>query len=116
MIKLTKLEENKQFISIVNGDSISTKDIYIHITTLYPKLEKILYKKDNTEILFELPEANDKEQSVNCSYSNLVRGVKEIAPLAETRLIIIIKGKRINLFDVSYYELINYFSEIENRK
>ena len=116
MIKLTTLEENKQFISVLNGDTTPTEDIYIHIITLYPNLKKLLYKKDNTEILFELPQENNEKEITYCSFQNLIGAVKEIAPLAETRLIIIENGKRINLFDVSYYELISYFSETENRK
>ena len=66
MIKLSKKDEDKQYISILIGKGTATKKIYKRIIQLCPDLQKNLYKKGKTEILFEIPKASDKKTDRSC--------------------------------------------------
>ena len=102
MIEFTKKDEGKEYISILVGDGTPTEKIYKRIIDIYPNLKKSLYKKDDTEILFEFPESSNEEKRFNCSYQDLVITVKEVTPFAETRMIKIENGIRINIFDIPH--------------
>lgn len=51
MLKFTKKDDNKQFISITIKGGSTTRKVYNYIKKLYPEIEKGLYTIDEQEII-----------------------------------------------------------------
>lgn len=58
MLKFTKKDDNKQFISITVKGSSTTRKVYNYIKKLYPEIEKGLYAIDEQEIILTLGEVD----------------------------------------------------------
>ena len=76
MIKTIKNDKDKQYISILVGKGAPTEELYNHIIKLCPELQNNLYKKDDIEILFEIPKVMGKTTGCSyCSDERFVRGL-----------------------------------------
>ena len=58
MLKFTKKDDNKQFISITVKRGSTTRKVYDYIKNLYPEIEKGLYAVDEQEIILTLGEVD----------------------------------------------------------
>lgn len=77
MIRFTKADDNKQFISIiVNDNNTSIQNVYNYIAVLYPSIKNVFYKMDNDEILFDLLSGNEQEKN-NFTYGFSLNQLKQ---------------------------------------
>lgn len=74
MLKFTKKDDNKQFISIAVKGGSTTRKVYNYIKKLYPEIEKGLYAIDEQEIILTLGEVD-----YSFSLNKLREDVSEIA-------------------------------------
>lgn len=76
MLKFTKKDDNKQFISITIKSGSTTRKVYDYIKELYPEIEKGLYAIDEQEIILTLGE-------VNYTFAGLNKLREDVAKIAD---------------------------------
>ena len=76
MIKFTKSDDNKQFISIIVNDNTPIQSVYNYIVSLYPSVKTIFHRIDNNEILLNLL-SSDEQKKNNFVYGFSLNQLKE---------------------------------------
>ena len=82
MIKFTKADDNKQFISIIVNGNKPIQDVYNYIVNLYPIVKNIFYKMDSSEILLNLLSIDAQRQNnftYGFSLNQLRQSINKIA-------------------------------------